>query len=190
MASARSYIVTIGDIEVCVAVDDDEGRLRVSVDGDEVEDLEVRQGSEPGCYSILAGHRSIEGYAKRADEAVCVDLDGDTYVAAVVDQRLYSVRGGGFGGVRAGGRATQHFRDPHLITPMPGVVVEIKVLAGQDVLAGQSLLTLEAMKMRNDIKAQADATIEEVLVVQGQTVAKGDVLLRFSADRSTQRGIG
>nr|8SGX_S Chain S, propionyl-CoA carboxylase [Leishmania tarentolae]8SGX_V Chain V, propionyl-CoA carboxylase [Leishmania tarentolae]8SGX_X Chain X, propionyl-CoA carboxylase [Leishmania tarentolae]8SGX_Z Chain Z, propionyl-CoA carboxylase [Leishmania tarentolae]8SGY_B Chain B, propionyl-CoA carboxylase [Leishmania tarentolae]8SGY_S Chain S, propionyl-CoA carboxylase [Leishmania tarentolae]8SGY_V Chain V, propionyl-CoA carboxylase [Leishmania tarentolae]8SGY_Y Chain Y, propionyl-CoA carboxylase [Le len=66
-----------------------------------------------------------------------------------------------------------------ILSPMPGVIVAIKVQPGQMVVAGEELLTLEAMKMRNKIHAQADGKVKEVKVKLGATVEDNEVLVEL-----------
>ena len=61
--------------------------------------------------------------------------------------------------------------------PMPGLVLEISVKEGEEVAEGQTLLSLEAMKMENVIKAPAAATIKSVNAQKGEAVEKGFVLI-------------
>lgn len=63
--------------------------------------------------------------------------------------------------------------------PMPGAIEAIQVAPGAAVRRGDVLITLDAMKMINAIRAPRDAVVAEVLVQVGQTVAFGDPLLRF-----------
>jgi biotin carboxyl carrier protein len=60
---------------------------------------------------------------------------------------------------------------------IPGVVVAVSVVSGDDVVAGQQLLAVEAMKMQNELRAPRDGTIERVAVGVGQTIEVGDLLL-------------
>lgn len=69
--------------------------------------------------------------------------------------------------------------DNALRSPMPGLVIEIKISAGDRVYHGQDLLVLESMKMDTCIPSPGDGIVSEVLVKQGQTVETGDVLIRF-----------
>ena len=64
--------------------------------------------------------------------------------------------------------------------PMPGIILQIKVQKGQKVQAGQVLLTLEAMKMENEIVAPHDGTVAQIVAVQGKTVDTGAPLLVLS----------
>ena len=56
---------------------------------------------------------------------------------------------------------------------MPGKIVRVMVKPGDQVVAGQALLVMEAMKMENEIKASINAEIKEVKVVAGQAVESG-----------------
>ncbi|MBT6649434.1 MAG: carbamoyl-phosphate synthase L chain ATP-binding protein, partial [Actinobacteria bacterium] len=64
-----------------------------------------------------------------------------------------------------------------LTAPMPGVVLDIRVAAGDTVTTGQTLVVLEAMKMEHHMNAPFDGEVAEVLVVAGQQVDSGVVLL-------------
>ncbi|MEW6725233.1 MAG: biotin/lipoyl-containing protein [Bacillota bacterium] len=61
--------------------------------------------------------------------------------------------------------------------PLPGVVVAVKISVGQQVVAGQTLLVLEAMKMENEIQAAQGGMVKEILVSQGASVNSGDVMV-------------
>lgn len=63
--------------------------------------------------------------------------------------------------------------------PMPGLVIDVKVKAGDTVKAGDALLILEAMKMENIIKSPGDANIKNVRAKKGDSVEKGQVLIEF-----------
>jgi len=69
--------------------------------------------------------------------------------------------------------------DKQVASPMPGVVVDVHVNVGDSVTAGAELLTLEAMKMRNKIRAEVDGTVKAIKVVKGQTVDDGYVMVVF-----------
>jgi|SRR3989344_9543034 len=64
-----------------------------------------------------------------------------------------------------------------IISPLPGLIYEIKVKQGDKVTQGQSLITLMAMKMENDITAPRDCTIKEIKVKKNDNVNRGDVLV-------------
>ena len=60
---------------------------------------------------------------------------------------------------------------------IPGRVVSVAVVAGDDVEAGQRLLSVEAMKMENELRAPRAGTIDRIAVGPGQTVELGDTLI-------------
>ena len=61
--------------------------------------------------------------------------------------------------------------------PLPGVVTAIPVKVGQAVKKGDTVLVLEAMKMENNITAEADGTVTGICVATGDSVMEGTVLL-------------
>ena len=61
--------------------------------------------------------------------------------------------------------------------PMPGKIVSVSVSEGQQVNAGDVLLILEAMKMQNEITADAAGTVKAINVNAGQSVKNGDSLV-------------
>ncbi|MFF3536036.1 acetyl-CoA carboxylase biotin carboxylase subunit [Streptomyces sp. NPDC002466] len=63
-----------------------------------------------------------------------------------------------------------------LAAPMPGTVTVVKVAVGDEVVAGQSLLVVEAMKMEHVISAPHAGTVTELDVTAGTTVAMDQVL--------------
>ena len=70
---------------------------------------------------------------------------------------------------------------PLISAPMPGVILSVDVTAGSPVTRGQSLVTLEAMKMRNSIRSPRDGVVRAVHVAAGQSVGHGDPLVEVVA---------
>jgi pyruvate carboxylase subunit B len=62
---------------------------------------------------------------------------------------------------------------------LPGLVVTVNVVEGTEVEEGAALLTIEAMKMQNEVRAPRGGVVATVGVAAGQPVAKGDLLLRI-----------
>jgi biotin carboxyl carrier protein len=76
--------------------------------------------------------------------------------------------------------AKQGVRHDHaggLIAPMPGQIRSVAVSVGDVVKKGQTLLTMEAMKMEIRIQALKDGTVKSVSVTQGQTVEREQILV-------------
>jgi acetyl/propionyl-CoA carboxylase alpha subunit len=76
--------------------------------------------------------------------------------------------------------ARTHSGPTTVAATLPGLVVAVAVAAGEEVAAGTSLLTIEAMKMQNEVRAPRDGTVLEVTVATGDTVATGAPLVRLA----------
>jgi len=73
---------------------------------------------------------------------------------------------------------TKRFVD-YIKAPMPGLIADVLVRDGEEVIDGQPLLILKAMKMENILRAPHDGTIRHVLVESGQKISKEDLLIQF-----------
>ncbi len=67
--------------------------------------------------------------------------------------------------------------DHSIKTPLPGVIIDVKVNVGDTVAKGQTVVVLEAMKMENNINADRDGKVVAIQVAKGDTVADGAVLV-------------
>ena len=72
-----------------------------------------------------------------------------------------------------------------LNAPMPGLILDVRVSAGQRVDAGETLVVMEAMKMEHVISAPSTGTVSDVLVTKDQQVENGAPLLTFEPDDTT-----
>ena len=66
-----------------------------------------------------------------------------------------------------------------LLSPMPGLLVEVAVQPGQKVLAGERLAVIEAMKMENVLLAARDGVVAKVLAQPGDSLTVNQVILEF-----------
>jgi biotin carboxyl carrier protein len=66
-----------------------------------------------------------------------------------------------------------------LNAPMPGVIIEVAVEAGDKVSRGQEIAVLDAMKMHNSIKSPRAGVVREVCVTPGHAVGHGDPIIRY-----------
>lgn len=151
------------DVDVAI---NPSGSITVSLDGKPFEG-EVRP--IPGGISLRIGSQVRD---------VMVAGSGEVHLAAgaargraeVVSERQMKQR------QRGGGAAAAQ---KELRAPMPGRVVKILVKKGDAVTAGQALVVIEAMKMENELRAAAAATIADVHVAEGASVEARVVLLSF-----------
>jgi len=63
--------------------------------------------------------------------------------------------------------------------PLPGTVIQVLVKPGDKVAIGQKLLTMEAMKMENNVLSEKDGLVKIVNVKPGDSVAQNDVLVEI-----------
>ena len=103
---------------------------------------------------------------------VFFELNGQPREVLVADKALA-------GTVVAGRKKAEAGNPTHVAAPMPGSVVAVVVGVGEQVAAGQKLLTMEAMKMETTLYAERAGTVAEVLVRPGTQVEGGDLLVRF-----------
>ena len=66
-----------------------------------------------------------------------------------------------------------------LKSPLPGTILDVFVKEGDAVKTGQRVVLLEAMKMENNIDAEKDGIVKQVLVHRSDSVMEGDVLIVF-----------
>ncbi len=62
-------------------------------------------------------------------------------------------------------------------SPLPGSIIKVLVSEGQAVKKGDTLLTLESMKMENPVLAEQDGTVKQIAVTPGQNVMQDDLLI-------------
>lgn len=67
-----------------------------------------------------------------------------------------------------------------VIAPLPGTIVAIAVKEGETVKVGQELLTLEAMKMKNSIRASREGKVNAIRVNIGDQVRHGQALIEYA----------
>ena len=66
-----------------------------------------------------------------------------------------------------------------LLSPMPGLLVDVAVQPGQAIRAGERLATIEAMKMENILVAIRDGVVAKVLAAKGESLAVDQVIIEF-----------
>jgi biotin carboxyl carrier protein len=74
---------------------------------------------------------------------------------------------------------TNNGKANQLSAPMPGDIVKIMVKIGDQVGMGQEICVLEAMKMKNILRASSPGVVKSIAVSIGQSVNYGDVLVQF-----------
>lgn len=95
--------------------------------------------------------------------------------------RSFAVLGAQAARVRARQRATGGSGALTICSPMPGRVVKVLVGEGDSVEIGQGVVIVEAMKMENELRAEAAGTVKTVRCAEGDLVGGGDELVVLEA---------
>ena len=150
-----------------------------------------------GDVSILPTPTFFYGMADR--EEIAVELDpGKTLVISLqgtapaeeeglvkvffeLNGQARTMRVEKAGAARAARRAQADPANPsHIPAPMPGMIVTVAVKLGQVVKAGDPLVSIEAMKMESQIRAERDGSVKAIQVKSGDVVAAHDLLLELA----------
>jgi len=148
-------------------------------------DVEVDRGG-PQIEARLDGAAIKLPSQPLGDGSILIDCDGKrvrAYVARFGESILVSVgpQTFTFNELKAGRGAARHsLATPMLTAPMPGKVLKIMVGEGDQVEAGQPLITMEAMKMETTLSAEGPARVKRIPVSEGQMVDAGAVLMELS----------
>jgi biotin carboxyl carrier protein len=163
------YFVRVGDVELELSREGDEvhveetttsARLadvegtpvRMLTVGDEVHRIVVRPSGSRGRYTIW--------------------VDGFRHEVEALDERTRAIR-------ELAAATAGPVGPAPLAAPMPGMIVRVNVQVGDRVYPGQGLVVMEAMKMENELRAQAEATVRAVLAQPGSAVEKGALLIEL-----------
>ncbi len=112
-------------------------------------------------------------------DSIRVSVSKSAYVSSDMAKRWVTMDGHTIMLTKTSG-AKQGVRHDHaggLIAPMPGQVRSVSVSVGDVVKKGQTLLTMEAMKMEIRIQALKDGRVTALHAAQGQTVEREQILI-------------
>jgi acetyl-CoA/propionyl-CoA carboxylase biotin carboxyl carrier protein len=166
------YRITIGDRDEKVRIEEQNGHYIVSI-GEKTYQVDAVRLGGSSTLSLLIEGRSAEAEMVALDEGYLVHLPTRSIEVEVQNEVL-----AGAGTRRRKAHASGMLE---VASPMPGLVIEIKAQPGERVAAGQPLVIVEAMKMRNEFAAHASAVVKEVKIKPGQTVTGGQVLMTLEA---------
>ena len=133
--------------------------------GEEVS-VEIEKGKTLIVKFLTVGDPHADG-----TRTVFFELNGQPREVVVVDRAIT--------GTAEAVRKAEPGNPLQVGAPMPGLVTQVGVVAGEEVTAGQKLFTLEAMKMETTIYAEHAGKVAEVLVRAGAQIEGGDLLLRY-----------
>jgi biotin carboxyl carrier protein len=126
-------------------------------------------------FHLIKDNRSAKVTLLESDASakkLRMEVEGDTFDVEIKDELAQMLDQLGFSAV-----STRQIKE--IKAPMPGLVLDIHVEAGQEVAEGDKILILEAMKMENSLLIHTNARIKTVLVKKGQAVDKNQVLIEL-----------
>jgi propionyl-CoA carboxylase alpha chain len=170
---AEKYLVRVGNIVREVEIEEDEEGLRAFIN-DHWHRVNLENIGSAGLFSLLVDDRAYEVFAEKRSDGYDLLIGSRLYPASVEPVREQTSSQGFTASPQ------QPSQDDWIVvSPMTGVVLEVRVTAGQEVEAGAVLLIVEAMKMNNEIRAQRAGVIESVHVEPGQKITQGTTMLRL-----------
>lgn len=140
----------------------------------ELEQLDVIE-TQSNKFHILKDHQSVEAELLESDfnnKTYTISINNNNYDVSISDDLDLLIEKMGF--------ATSASKQIDKIeAPMPGLILELNVKAGDDVEENDNLLILEAMKMENVITSPRQGKIKSVVVSKGDAVDKKSLLIEF-----------
>jgi biotin carboxyl carrier protein len=131
---------------------------------------------EQGYFHVIgSNNRSYTAEIVKADfgtKSFQIKVNGRNYLVGLKDQFDLLLEKMGLNNTASG-------KVNNIKAPMPGLIIDMKVTAGDLVKSGDSLLILEAMKMENIIKSPGEGIVKSVKVKKGESVEKNQVLIEF-----------
>jgi biotin carboxyl carrier protein len=150
--------VAIGESPLVVELEPAEARLEWT--GSDTAVLVEGEARTRVRFAEIAGHREVL-------------VDGWRLDITVESERRAALREK----ARRGGSAAGLAGPTEVRAIIPGRVVSVSVVPGDEVVAGQQLLVVEAMKMQNELRTPRAGTVDSVATGAGRTIEVGDLLL-------------
>jgi biotin carboxyl carrier protein len=118
-------------------------------------------------YLLKVGDIFFEIVAQRIDdEKYSITVDGVLYdieIRTSLQERAKEL-------LEAGGTASHKME---IKAPMPGMILKVNKQVGEEVISGESIIILEAMKMENELRSPVSGKLKELFVKEGSPVEKG-----------------
>jgi len=149
-----------------------ESEFEVDIDALQALDIQKQQGTG---YHVLKDHTTYEVQLLQTDfesRTLKLSVNGNSYTVAIKDSYDQLVK-------KMGLLSNTSQKAKNILAPMPGLIMDVMVEAGQEILEGTPLLVLSAMKMENQILSQGAGKIKSVEIKTGDTVDKGELIIEM-----------
>ncbi len=156
---------------------------KVIIDGEEIivtdQDLQkMNVVHSQNAYNVLHTHKSY-----RVEMETCngIPKKGQISVNSIrLDYQIKSQYADLINSMGLSGQETIKITD--ISAPMPGLILDIMVQPGDEIVEGDSILIFEAMKMENIIKAEGSGIIKSIEKQIGDTVEKGQIIIQLEEE--------
>jgi biotin carboxyl carrier protein len=150
------------------------GDFEMEITPQDIDALDLVAGAD-GQFHVLQDGKSYQVNLMTADflnKSITLEVNGSEYTVELLDSfdRLVD---------RLGLAKSASVKIDAIEAPMPGLVLDVMVAPGDTIEKGTPLAILEAMKMENVIKAPGEAKVQSIEVEKGQSVEKGQILIRL-----------
>lgn len=167
MSRPHPYKVQLGEQLADLVIEGEE----LSIDGDKQNFIVDRLDDK--TYNVVFNNKSYRLFIESTDKNKCtVFVNGRSHEIIVKNERDQLLDQYGIADV-------QHSVEREIHAPMPGLVLDVLVTAGDVVEAGNGLIVLEAMKMENELKSPSAGRVASIHVNPGDPVAKGELLIEL-----------
>lgn len=170
------FVVRIDNQEKTVVVTEDNGHYQIEIDGKPYE-VDCQYFGDKDFLSLLIDNKSylIESApVKVEDGRYYARVMGRHYDVDVLDELLVAVRDAESTVVDSAGYT--------VVSPMPGLILEVKVNVGDRVEAGSPVVIMEAMKMQNELGTDVGGIVTEVCVQAMEAVDSHVPLVRIERE--------
>jgi biotin carboxyl carrier protein len=167
----KKYILNIAGEQFTTTLARDGDKIAIQVEDGELREIDAELLYGGGALSLRIDGKMhlIDLTSREAVGAVAASVDGKSVDLTVMDElRALALESAG----EQAGSGT-------VIAEIPGIVIEISVVEGQEVNEGDPLLILEAMKMQNEISATVTGKVTRVAVSAGDSVATDQLLIEI-----------
>lgn len=156
-----NYLITVNEEELEYKTSDAESLDCISVNSQTLHVLENNRAFE---VEIL--------HSDFLNKTISLSVNGNKYDVKLEDEYDQQVKKMGLLAV-----TTQKLNE--VKAPMPGLIVEVMVDVGDEIVEGTPLLVLSAMKMENVIMAQGEGRIQSIEVKKDDAVEKGQLIIKM-----------
>ncbi|WP_396632480.1 biotin/lipoyl-containing protein [Maribacter sp. R86514] len=156
-----NYLITVNEEELKFKTSDADSLDSISVSTQKLHVLDVNTAFEVGILDTDFLNKTMS-----------LSVNGNRYDVKIEDEYDQQVKKMGLLAV-----TTQKLNE--VKAPMPGLIVDVMVEVGQEIVEGTPLLVLSAMKMENIILAQGEGIVKSIEIKKDDTVEKGQLIIEM-----------